>query len=260
MRGKTLLALASLLFCLLIATPPARAENSVVCIPQFAEGFDGQTIWQTQLFLDGRVFGADQTVINVFDPRGMFLHRVGPGEFLFSGGFFRRSLFPVFGPIPLFGTFSLRDLIFQPLRTGFLLVDSPGLLNMTALIRRFTISGDLISELVISPFDPFRRATLLSEEIQARVLAFALTNNDTLKRALGRFDFFPLGSQVPLFSFPFDIGPRSQFSTFLFNMFPQLASGGLQGSIRITSNSPISLLAISLNGNAMRQVPIVIEE
>jgi len=259
MRGKSVLALASLLFCLSVGNQPLRAENSVACIPQFAEGFDGQSIWQTQLFLDGRAFGAEQTVVNVFSPQGQMLHRIAPGQFLFMPGFFRRAQFPFLVPIPLFGSFFLPDLLF-PLRTGFLIVESPGSLNFTAVIRRFGLSGDLISELIISPFDPFRRATLISEDIQARVLALAVANTDALKRALGRFDFFPLGSNSPLFSFPFDIGPRSQFSNFLFNMFPDLASSGLQGSIRITSNTPISLMAISVDGNTMEQVPIAIEE
>ncbi|RPJ61039.1 MAG: hypothetical protein EHM23_08325 [Acidobacteria bacterium] len=259
MRGKSVLALASLLFGLWIGNKQVWAENSVACVPQFAEGFDGQSIWQTQLFLDGRVFGADQTVINVFSPQGQLLHRVAPGQFLFMPGFFRRAQFPFFGPIPLFGSFFLPDLLF-PLRTGFLIVESPGFLNFTAVIRRFGLSGGLISELVISPFDPFRRATLVVEEIRARELAFALANTDPLKRALGRFDFFPLGSQLPLFSFPFDIGPRSQFSNFLFNIFPDLASSGLQGTIRVTSDTPISLMAISADGNTMEQVPIAIEE
>ncbi len=260
MRGKRLLALASLLFCVSMANQPARAGNSVACIPQFAQGFDGQSVWQTQLFLDGRPFGADQTVINVFSPSGQSLQRIGAGEFLFIGGFFRRAQFPVFGTIPLFGSSAFQDLLFQPLRTGFLIVESPGSLNFTAVIRRFSLSGDLISELVISPFDPFRRATLVSEETQARELAFALANTDTLRRALGRFDFFPSGSQVPLFSFPFDIAPNSQFSGFLFNLFPQLASSGLKGFIRISSDTPISLMAISVEGNALQQVPIVIEQ
>ncbi len=260
MRARTFLGLASLLFCLTLANQPVRAENTIVCIPQFAEGFDGQSVWQTQLFLDGRAFDASQAVINVFNPQGLFLHRVGPGEFLFIGPFFRRSLLPIFGPIPIFGSFAFLDLLSQPLRTGFFTVESPGSLNFTAVISRFNLSGCLISQLVISPVDPFRRATLVSQDIEARVLAFALANTDTLKRALGRFDFFPLGSQVPLFSFPFDIGPRSQFARFLFDMFPELTSGGLRGFIRISSDSPISLMAISLDGNAMQQVPVVIEE
>ena len=222
MRGTNLLALASLSVCLLIASQPAHAQN-VVTIPQFAEGFDGQSIWHTQMFIDGRTVGADQTVINIFGPQGQFLHRVGPGEFPFMAGFFRRALlFPFFGPIPIFGCFPCHGLPFQ---TGFFTIESAGSLNFTAVIQRFSVSGDLISELVISPFDAFHRANLVVDEMQARVLAFALTNTDTLKRALGRFDFFPLGSQEALFSFPFDIGPRSQFSSFLFDMFPQLASG-----------------------------------
>jgi hypothetical protein len=258
MRGRKYSALAPLLFCLLIGAQPALAANKV--IPQFAEGFDGQSIWQTQLFLDGRPLAADQTIIDIFNPQGQFLHRTGPGEFPFMSGFFARAHFPFFGPIPLFGFFSLRDLLFQPLQTGFLVIEAPGFVNITAMIRRFDLSGNVISQLVISPFDPFRRATLISEEIQARVLAFAMTNNDTLKRALGRFDFFPLGSQVPLFSFAFEIGPHSQFTSFLFDMFPELASGDLQGSIRISSDNPISLMAVSIDGNTMRQVPIVIEQ
>jgi len=243
-----------------MGTQSIQAANSVACIPQFAEGFDGQTIWQTQLFLDGRTFGADQAVINVFSPQGLFLSRVGPGEFLFSGPFFRRPLFPIFGPISLFGPVSLRDLLFQPFRSGFLIVESPGALNVTAQIRRFSLTGELLSDLVISPFDPFHRANLVVEDFEARVLAFAVANADTLKRALGRFDFFPLGSPFPLLSFPFEIGPRSQFSSFLFNMFPELASGGLKGTVRISSDSPISLIAVSVDGNALKQVPIVIEE
>ncbi len=258
MRGKPSLALASLVFCLLIGTQSVRAANKV--IPQFAEGFDGQSIWQTQLFVDGRALGANQTFIDVFSPQGQLLNRVGTGEFLFMNGFFGRAQFPVLGPIPLFGFFSAGGFVFQPLHTGFLIVQSPGSVNVTARIRRLSLSGDLISELVISPFDPFRRATLVSEDIQARLLAFAIANTDAFKRVLGRFDFFPLGSDVPLFSAPFDIGPRSQFTSFLFDMFPQLASGGLQGSIRISSDSPISLIAVSIDGNAMQQVPIVIEQ
>ncbi|MFB3904904.1 MAG: hypothetical protein ACE15E_15740 [Acidobacteriota bacterium] len=260
MRGKILSALASLLFGLLIGNQPLQAENTVVCIPQFAEGFDGQSIWQTQLFLDGRTFGANQAVIQVFSPRGQLFHRIVPGQFPFLEAFFGRAGLPVLGPIPILGPFAFRDLLFQPLQTGFLIIESPGTINLTAVIRRFSLSGILLSELVISPFDPFRRATLLIEEIRARELAFALTNNDTLKRALGRFDFFPLGSLVPLFSFPFDIAPRSQFSSFLFDMFPELVSSGLRGFIRISSDSPISLLAVSIDGNGLRQVPVIIEE
>jgi len=239
---------------------PMQAANTIACIPQFAEGFDGQTVWQTQVFIDGRAFGADQAAINVFSPQGQLLRRVGPGEFPFSGPFVRRPRFPIFSTISLFGSGSFRDLLFQPFRSGFLILESPGSLNFTALIRRFSLSGDLMSELVITPFDPFRRATLLSEEIEARVLAFAATNADTVKRALGRFDFFPLGSPTPMLSFPFEIGPHSQFASFLFDMFPELASGGLKGFIRISSDSPISLIAVSIDGNALQQAPIVIEE
>jgi len=258
MRGNRLLALASLLFCLTIGNQLARAEHTITCIPHFAEGFDGQTIWQTQLLLDVRAAGLDQTVINVFNSHGFPLRQVRSLDFRFTPGF-RLLNSPFFQPVPLFGSFFFGDLLF-PLRTGFLIVDSPGPLPFRALIRQFSLSGALLSELIIAPFDPFRRARLVSEEFDARVLAFALANADTLKRAFGRFDFFPLGSPFPLFSFPFDIGPRSQFSSFLFDMFPELAFGGLKGFIRITSDNPISLIAISADRNGMKQVPIVIEE
>ncbi|RPI28375.1 MAG: hypothetical protein EHM61_05330 [Acidobacteria bacterium] len=256
MRVRKAMALASFLFCLSAFDSSGYAQTKTVCIPQFADGFDGQTFWQTQLLVDGRSFGVDRAVISVFGSRGQFFNRFTLGDFLFFNVFGQ----PVFmGPFTPFRFFN-RDFLARPFRTGFLVIDSPLALNMRALIRRFSISGDLLSELVISPFDPFHRARLIEEEFDARILAFAMTNTDSLKRALGRFDFFPLGASDPLFSFPFEIGPRNQFSRFLFEVLPEVASSGLRGTIRITSDGLVSLLVLRVNGNEMQQVPLVIEE
>ncbi|HXK59920.1 MAG TPA: hypothetical protein PLP42_08480, partial [Acidobacteriota bacterium] len=256
------MTLASLLFCLLAFNQPAAAQGGVAWIPQFVDGFDGQSVWQTTLLVDRPVFTTTQGIVRVFDPRGTFLHQFGFGFGFGFGSFLGFNVFgqPIFaGPFTPLRFFNFRELLGRPLRTGFLLIETPGTVNIVALIRRFSISGTLMSEFRISPLDPFHRARLLSEEFEARLLAFALINTDRFRATFGRFEFFPLGSLDPIFSFPFEIAPHGQFARFLSEMFPEVAASGLRGTIRITSDQALSALVLEINGDQIRQVELVIE-
>jgi len=256
MRAAPVVWLAVLLGAA-FATPIA-AQNRA-CVPHFVSGFDGRTLWETDLTITRMGFRPFDVSVSFFDSDGHLFQNVTFGD---RRTIFGRRFFDPFSTNPFrlrsgFDVFGIG--MSSPLRSGFVVVEALGSFQVNAGFRQAEITGQFIRETTLRSIEPCRVAELFAEEVQRQSFGLVVTNVDPRFPAFGTLEFFPDGSFVPLFRFPLQIGPRVQISRFLTEFFPLLPHG-FSGSVRLTFDQPVCALAMDIRQSGMSQIPITVLE
>lgn len=257
MKSKTLLSLA-LLFVAANFTVLAQ-EETVVCIPQVVDGSFGPYRWRTTIIVQNQEMEQAQVQMRFLNFNGENM-----GQFKLQGQAGKGPNYQAgpngqFDPDPVRNRsmVSFRSRGEDALQIGYCLVQSQSQIRVHARLQMFDLQENLLAETNVTPSGDFTSGSFFLDESEDQDTAIALTNRADDPNVC-TFEVFLEGETEPLGSEEIELGPHSQISRYLFELFPELLTDEA-GYVRITCEEPTCALVLNLRGLQMLQIPIFVE-